>query len=252
MIEKYGTKNYVNSEESKQKNMEQYGSEFFIQSKAFKKIMMETYGAENCMQVPEFFHKAIRSLFSTKEYKFPSGKIIHIMGYEYLTINTLMSEKHESLSRIPFENEILVGEHVPNFDYVDDNKKKHKYYPDIHVKGTKVIYEVKSIYIFNRCPRMNYLKFLSVIKQGYTLKVYLYGHKKTLVDIWTFYRCKNIDILQSMYVDKTNIELDFDKPLSYDAIDIKEKESVVDLETNIENEFLMDLVQEDETLIESF
>ena len=60
------------------------------------------------------------------------------------------------------EDEILVS-NIPNFYYYDDNNRKHKYYPDIYIKNTNLIIEVKTTYIYNKVPRINFLKFKHII-----------------------------------------------------------------------------------------
>jgi hypothetical protein len=152
----------------------------------FKALMKEKYGAEHPMHVPDLFYKTIKSINRTKPYSFPSGKEIRIMGYEDLALNWIQTKINSVLKRTIKEEEILVGSDVPYFQYEDDVGKKRIYYPDISIKNTDLIIEVKSVYIFNLNPKLNYSKFKAVSNSGKTLQVYLYKNQ-ILIDIWVFY-----------------------------------------------------------------
>lgn len=185
MMERYGTEQFVQSDEFRRMMMERYGSEHFVQSEEFKRIMLERYGVEHALQNPEIFRKWMRSSFSTKELVLPKTKrVIHVMGFEDTAITRLLSRKNPK--RTINEDDIIVGSDVPTFKYIDDEKKNRVYYPDIHIKNTTIFYEIKSIYIFNLDPRKNYLKFMRVASSGSTLIVLIYKTRNILFDTWIF------------------------------------------------------------------
>jgi hypothetical protein len=139
--------------------MELYGNEMFLQSETGKKMMMEKYGVEHAMQNPTLFKKARASAFSTKEYIFPSGNVVHIQGYEHYALDLLLESGIE-------EKDIVVDcEEIPVVGY-EENDKFHRYFPDILVRANpekgrpkdKII-EVKSIYTYLSQLETNLLKF---------------------------------------------------------------------------------------------
>lgn len=143
----------------------------------FKKIMLEKYGSEFTMQVPEFFHKAVATGFSSKSYHFPSGRVDKVMGYEPYVLDYLLKTTPE--------DEIITGDQVPCFDYHDENDKKRKYYPDIYVTSSSLIIEVKSTWTFNMCPLTNLAKLREVARQGFNAMLFIV-HKKRVWDKITY------------------------------------------------------------------
>jgi hypothetical protein len=182
-----------------------------------KNNFFKNYGVCHPMHVPEFFHKVMKSQFTRKEYIFPSGRKEMILGYENRAIDYILDNRDNILKRKITEDEIIVDKSIPNFDYLDDDGKKHKYYPDIYIKDTNLIIEVKSVYTFNLEPRINYLKFKAVNKAGYHLKMMMFDRKQ-LVDI--HYYLKNGKCYS--HRDK-NIKLDEPYPIDpKDSLDITE------------------------------
>lgn len=235
MIKKYGSVNFINSPIFKEQMLNKYGSEYFINSSHFTEIMLKKYGVEHALQYPEFFHKMIKSSFSTKKYTFKSGREIEVMGYENHAIDYILSRNDSILKRKVNEEEILVGNDIQSFEYNDDENKKHRYYPDIYIKDTKLIFEVKSIYIFNKNPRLNYLKFKQVQKEGFDIKVLFFNGKK-LIDVWYFLKdgvCKSI---------KSGTDFEFDKCIEFKPSNIDE--IVEDVEYELLNEVIEDNIIE--------
>lgn len=154
----------------------------------FKEQMISKYGYPYPSQCPEIFAKIIKSNFTRKSHVLPkTSRILMVLGYEYRAINRILSTKNPVLDRIIEEDEIEI-ENTPTFMYVAEDGKQRRYYPDIWIKNTNVLYEVKSAFIFNRMPERNLKKFQATADEGYILIVYFYNAKK-LVDIWYF--CKN-------------------------------------------------------------
>jgi hypothetical protein len=215
---------------------DKYGSEYFVKSETFKKMMIEKYGTLHALQVPEFFHKMIKSCFSKKKYIFKNGREIEVMGYENIAIDYLLNKKDNVLKRNIIEDEVLVGEDVPVFDYLDDDNKKRKYYPDIYIKNTKLILEVKSFYTFNYNPRLNYLKFKQVQKDGYDLKVLIYGKKKKLIDVWYFLA----DGTTKSYKYGNEIEMDKCIIFNYE----KDKEEIIEIDEDQVDMFILESLED--------
>ncbi len=237
MMNLYGAEYFVESDTFKKQMLEKYGSESYVGSDTFKKQMLEKYGDECPMRVPEIFHKAMRSSFSKKEVILPITKrTLHVMGFEHLAINYILSTKNVFLKRNVEEDEILVEKDVPTFLYNDDDGDKHRYYPDIFIKDTKLIYEVKSVWVFNKAPRMNYLKFMEVARQGYTIKVIIYCNKKKIGDIWTFKKDKTNNIIITSMINKNKgINIEFDCCLEKDWDQKKYVNIIFDEEDEIED-----------------
>lgn len=193
-----------------------YGVHFPLQNKEIQEkissIFLEKYGVSAPMQVSEFFHKMIKSQFTRKKYTFPSGREVMLLGYENRAIDHILDNRDNILKRRIHEDEIIVDDTIPTIDYIDDDGKKRKYYPDIYIKDTDLIIEVKSIYTFNLEPRLNYLKFKAVNNAGYNLKMMMFD-KKQIVDI--HYYLKNGKCYS--HRDKT---LKLDEPYPYDSKDI--------------------------------
>ena len=232
LIKKYGSVNFINSEIFKKQMLDKYGSEYFLNSFHFKETMLKKYGVEHALQYPEFFHKMIKSSFSNKKYMFKNGRVIEVMGYENFAIDYILSRNDSILNKKVKEEDILVGNKIQSFEYYDDKNKKHKYYPDIYIKDTKLLFEVKSIYIFNKNPRLNYLKFKQVQKEGFDIKVLFFNCNKKLIDVWYFLKNGSSKSI------KYGTDIQFDKCIEFKPSSIDE---VIE---DIEDEFLNEIIED--------
>ena len=72
------------------------------------------------MQNKELFRKQQKTSYSKKEYKFPSGKIVTVQGYENLALDILIKQYKEE--------DIFTSEELPNYvsdiDYINENDKQ--------------------------------------------------------------------------------------------------------------------------------
>ena len=187
MIEICGAPSYVESDKYKHIILERYGVKNYIESKDFEKKMLERWGVVHALQCPELFHRWLKSCYRVKDFTLPKTKrVVRFMGYEDIAILRILGCENMFLNRNITEDEIFTDEDVPSFDYRDDDGKFHKYYPDIYIKDTKIIYEVKSTYTFGLAPRMNYLKFKQVSRDGYKMIVLIFSDRKTLASEWVF------------------------------------------------------------------
>lgn len=188
MIEKYGVEYAAQASEVKdrirQTCLERYGSESFLQSRQFKNVMIEKYGVENSMHSYELFRKAVKAMFSSKNYQFPSGKSITLMGYEGCCMDILIGKvkSPKYFGKIYSEEQFQEPPPVPYHDYYQ--QKERIYYPDIYVDGQ--IIEVKSIWTYNLKHQLNQLKFLEASKH-YPFQVWIFSKKKELLEIITYY-----------------------------------------------------------------
>lgn len=89
-----------------------------------KNITLRKYGCIYSLQNPDLYPKCVKSLFSNKQYIFPTTKReVTVMGYEHKTINTIITDTHPLLNRTIEEDEVLDGSDVPTFIYIDDDNK---------------------------------------------------------------------------------------------------------------------------------
>jgi hypothetical protein len=166
-------------EKIKQTIFDTHGVTNQFQVESVKKKIKETciarYGVPNVMQNSVIYKlNKTSSLHNRKEYIFPSGKIIHVQGYEPRCIDILL-EKYK-------EEEITVNpEDMPLFRYINPDKKViSRYYPDIYIITENIVIEVKSDYTYSKEVEKNNAKFLQVIKDGYTLHLYVFNKKELL------------------------------------------------------------------------
>ena len=160
----------------KKKIKELYGHEVYTQSDIYKKHLFETYGVYHDMQRPEIFSKAMKSSFSKKEYKFPSGKIVYVQGYEPFALDYLLKKKN-----IPEELIEVETDKIPYIDYIFEGKHK-RYFPDIHIPMWKILIEVKSLYTFDIQKDLNLAKFKACYDAGYKHVCWIFDRKGNLVD----------------------------------------------------------------------
>lgn len=118
------------------------------------------------------------------------------MGYEPQAIGFLLQQEIDPiLHRKIEEDDIIVGKDVPRFRYKLDDGSSHLYFPDLLIKDSNLIIEVKSIYTFHYHVRINYLKFRKVVEDGYRLRLLMYqGYKMNLTDI----TCTTLDDVEQI------------------------------------------------------
>lgn len=147
--------------------MEKYGTENPSSAGVIKNKRKETfnerYGVDNASQVPEFHEKKMQSQYKTKEFIFPSGKIVKVQGYEPLALTKLLETYDES--------DIVIDTMLkPRIRYIGIDGKQHYYFPDIYIPKDNLLIEVKSEYTFAGFAgwkETNLLKQNASIKAGY-------------------------------------------------------------------------------------
>lgn len=175
--EKYGVTSYTASKDFQDKYeqhmMDTYGVPHYLQNeeklKATQDLMEERYGYRSnfstedsqrktretnirkrgvpyVSQDPECLKKQKRSAFhKLKEYKFPSGRIEHVQGYEPFALDYLINK--ECIN----EDDIIVDdEKTPRIEYLKENGKIGKYFPDIYIPSQNRLIEVKSTWTIRK------------------------------------------------------------------------------------------------------
>jgi len=166
----------------------------------YKNTCLEKYGEDNVSKVYEFFSKIQFHSLSHKKIILPITKReLIVMGYEPKAIMFLLQQEIDPILKIKIEeDDIIVGKDVPRFRYKLDDDTKHVYFPDIVIRNTTLIIEVKSIYTFHYHVRTNYLKFRQVVKDGYILRLLMFnGNNMNLTDI-TMYSLEDVEQILSL------------------------------------------------------
>ena len=129
------------------------------------------------MQNSEIFQKTQLSAYTTKDYIFPSGKVVQVQGYEHRAIDMLLSSYQED------EIETSCGGNVPTIDYEFNGKRK--YYPDLYIPRKNKIIEVKSDYTYNSDKERVDIKLRAALKQGYNIECWIFD-KDDLIQVRYF------------------------------------------------------------------
>ncbi|MBC8146853.1 MAG: hypothetical protein H8E98_02575, partial [Bacteroidetes bacterium] len=168
-LEKYGVESYTQTEEyikkTKKTKLERYGDENYVNIEKNKKTCLEKYGVENPSQHPDIFYKGLKTRFTSRKYRLPSGKDIMLQGYEPFAMDILLEIYDES-------NLFTAKNGVPEIWY-EYKGKKHRYYPDIFIKSENKIIEVKSIYTMTIDRDKIDAKCKSVIDSGYDMEIWV-------------------------------------------------------------------------------
>ncbi len=164
-------------------NIERYGAENPFQSSMCKEKMkttcMKNYGVSHHLHNPEIFKKHRDSSNSgcgvKKYYKFPSGRIDIVLGYEPQCIDELLKTYNE-------KNIVTDPTIIPTINYFridpDGSEKQALYYTDIMLPDRLI--EVKSKYTYEQNQVNNERKFNGCVAAGYDIEVWIYNNKKTI------------------------------------------------------------------------
>lgn len=174
------------TDESRQKGvdtcMEKYGVPSPNQAESVKAKKVETYistlGVDNPMKDPTIFQRCMDNAKSLKEYKMPSGTIRIIQGYE--------PQAHDILLKDGFTEEQIIsgrGSNIPIIDYLDDNGKSHRHYPDIFIPHQNRIIEIKSTRTFNLKGDSVIIKKEAGINKGFNYEIWILDIKGNILQI---------------------------------------------------------------------
>lgn len=176
-LEKYGTEYGFQNEDVKQKirqtNLEKYGVEHNLQRDEIKEKIklnnLEKYGVEHITQNPEFLEKAIKHMYKSKDYLFPSGNKIKIQGYENHAIDELIKNNVN-------EEDIITGAtNVPEIWYYDTEGKKRRHFVDIYIPSQNRCIEVKSTWTLQLHNGNVMLKQEAAKQLGYNYEIWVYN-----------------------------------------------------------------------------
>lgn len=182
--ERYGVENPMQNEaiKTKAKNTvnERYGVDNIMQNEEIKKKVkntnIERYGVEYPIQNKEIYDKAMKKLYSSKEYKFPSGKVVIIQGYEDWSLDILQNEKDVK------EKDILTCADIHPIPYQFEGINKY-YFPDQYIISQNKIIEVKSTYTMEKDYTKNIAKCKAVLELGMYIEFWIFDGKKEKLTI---------------------------------------------------------------------
>lgn len=169
--------------------------------KKCEKTCIEKYGVRNVSFIPEIQKKIVQNSKKHKKYFFPSGRMEYIQGYENFAIDLLLDSKIE-------ENDIICVGEIPTFLYKDENMKDKMYFPDLMIRSSKTIIEVKSDWTYLKEVDKNYRKFSAVLENGsYNFRLLIFGDKRQILYDNTFKPYQTLHI--SFENEKWNMENNF-------------------------------------------
>jgi hypothetical protein len=183
---KYGCEYGFQNEEIKQKiketNLQKYGFESPLQNETIKNKVkatnLEKYGVEYSSQDPNIMEKITKNMYKSKEYKFPSGNIIKIQGYEKHAINELINNNI-------IEKDIITGcKNVPTIWYYDNHNKKRRHFVDIYIPSLNLCIEVKSTWTAKLHSGNILLKQSAAKDLGYNYEIWIYNKEGVKVEIY--------------------------------------------------------------------
>lgn len=139
-LKKYGVKYPVALEKNVKKRTDILKKNAVKIGKKRRATMLERYGVEHSLQHRELLEKQQLSGFSVREV-ITNDKTFIVRGYEDIAIDYLINQKRVKPKHILTTHK----DGVPTICYVD-SKGSHNYHPDIYIKKTNTLYEVKSMY----------------------------------------------------------------------------------------------------------
>ena len=186
-LEKYGVENVFQRQDIKdnikQTNLKKYNVEYASQCESVKEKIKQTslkkYGVEHPSQNKEIMEKMNKNSYKSKEYTFPSGKIINIQGYENYALNDLLEKENIN------EEDIVTGcMNVPLIWYIDKSGKTHRHYVDIYIPLQNKCIEVKSTWTFTKQKEVVFLKQNSAKELGYLYEIWVYDNKGNIIETY--------------------------------------------------------------------
>lgn len=175
----------------KKTNLEKYGYEYAMQNKEVyakvKKTFLEKYGVEYNTQNPEISEKQSKNSYKLKEFKFPSGEVINVQGYEPFLLKYLVEEKNYNF------NDIIINRcDVPDIRYKKPDKIfESRYFCDMYIPKNNTIFEVKSNWTYKKDIEDIPLKIQACIDSGYNVELFVYDGKG-VIDLHEEYKTNNI------------------------------------------------------------
>lgn len=179
-LERYGNEYYSGWEKSAEKNRSKTVEEQNKINDKRRKTNLELFGVENVFLRPDVTAKAMQANSKGKEYTMPSGKVVHIRGYENKALD-LLSEQGYAEGELIIDNR-SESYNMPIFSYTTVKRQSRRYYPDIYIPKENKIIEVKSQWWWDAHGREDYKgrlennlrKKQAVLNEGYKYEVWLF------------------------------------------------------------------------------
>ena len=173
----WATQREEHKERIKKTNKERYGVEIASKSdivkEKIKKTNNERYGGNSAMSDTKIREKCFKKMKDRKEYKFPSGRIEYVQGYEPQALDILL-KKYD-------ENDIVCS-NSPTI-YYSFNGNKHLHVTDIFIKSENKIIEAKSKWTFEIKEDKVLIKQREAKNQGYKYEIWILTKKGEIIDI---------------------------------------------------------------------
>lgn len=132
-----------------------------------KDTCLKKFGVDNPSKCSQVMNKIIKKGYGSKDYIFPSGKLVRIRGYEWKALNELL--------KIYDENDIEVETtKIPKIKYFWEDGSSHYYFPDIFIKKDNLLIEVKSDYYMLKDFEKNMRKAVATKQLGYDFRFIVY------------------------------------------------------------------------------
>jgi len=171
-IQKFGVENPMQNEEilekAKNTNLSKYGVTCVLQNEEIKEkakiTNLEKYGVENVMFSKTIIEKWQKNAWTRKEYKWKTGEISFVQGYEPTILKELEDQGYT------FNRVLTSTSDMPEIWY-DYNGEKHRYYPDIYIPSENKIIEVKSTWTLKIDEDKNQAKFEATKELGYDFRL---------------------------------------------------------------------------------
>ena len=149
VLNKYGVENVSQANEIKDKK---------------KDTLLKKFGVTHPSHIPEVAEKILKNRFKRKEYKWKTGEISLVQGYEDQVLFDLENNGYK------FEDVVADEKDMPEIFYEFEGKRR-RYYPDIFIPKENLIIEVKSDYTLNKEWEKNQAKFDATKKLGFNFKL---------------------------------------------------------------------------------
>ncbi len=151
-LKRYGTKNPIQSpvirEKIKLTNIKKYGHPHPAHTAKGRLTSFKKYGVSHPMQDYAVFKRCMKAAFKLKKYIAKDGVVLSYQGYEDVVLKFLLEELN-----IPSKDLIISKSSMPRIFYHSSTKnRKARYYPDIFIKASNLILEIKSRYTYNLNP----------------------------------------------------------------------------------------------------
>lgn len=108
---------------------------------------------------------------------FPSGKTIHIQGYENYALDILLKN-----NQIMEDDIVASKKEVPEIWYKDSDDKDHRYYVDIFIKSFNKFIEVKSTWTYKKNMEKVELTKNTVKEKGFLYECWVFDGKGNIVE----------------------------------------------------------------------